>query len=196
MEVESVLRQDLIDEFVSVAHGDFERVKSLLNKYPGLVRERASWNETGIEAAAQTGQVEIVEYLLKAGAPLDICTAAVLGQQEEVEAFLNTDPELVNAIGAHGIPLLYFPVIMGHKEITQVVLEHGANVNAGQGGNTALHGAVLFNQAEMVSWLLDQGAIPDPLDYSGKTPLDLAVEKGFDEISTLLRSRMDQAQSD
>ncbi len=193
METASTLSQDIIDEFVSVAHGDFERVKLLLNKYPGLVHERASWNEMGIEAAAQTGQLEIIEYLLAAGATLDICTAAVLGQKDQVEAFLSTDPGLVNAIGAHGIPLLYFPVIMGYMEITQLVLAHGADVNAGQGGNTALHGAVLFNQPGMVSWLLSQGAAYDPLDYNNKTPLDLAVEKGSEEIIALLRKPTDQA---
>jgi ankyrin repeat protein len=184
---ESKLNQDLIDRFVGVCHGDFNSVKTLLAEHPELINASASWDETGIEAAAQTGRNDIAEYLLKAGAPLDICTAAMLGQTQKVEAFLAADPDLARATGAHGLPVMYFPTISGHQHLAQTLLDHGAHLNAGQGGTTPLHGAVLFNQAHMVTWLLEHGADADAKDYNGNTPLQVAVENGKHEIADLLR---------
>jgi len=182
--------QKLIDEFVGVCHGDFERVKTLLTAHPRLIHGSASWVETGIEAAAQTGRVDIVEYLLVAGAPLDICTAAMLGRTDQVAAFLLTDPEHSKARGAHGLPVMYFPAIRGHQEIAALLLDKGAEINAGAGGNTALHGAVLFGQVEMVRWLLEHTADPSLLDYNGKTALELARENNQAAIVGLLEAHM------
>jgi ankyrin repeat protein len=182
------LEQSLIDEFVGVCHGDLERVKTLLAAHPGLVHGNASWVETGIQAAAQTGRVDIVEYLLAAGAALDICTAAMLGQRDQVAAFLQKDPGQSQARGAHGIPVMYFPAIRGHQEIAALLLDNGADINAGAGGNTALHGAVLFGQVEMVRWLLEHTANPGLLDYNGKTALELARGNGQTAIAELLES--------
>ncbi|MCA1553614.1 MAG: hypothetical protein LC737_04465 [Chloroflexi bacterium] len=49
------LPQSLVDEFVGVAHGNVTRVKELLQQHPALANANASWNETPIQAAAQTG---------------------------------------------------------------------------------------------------------------------------------------------
>ena len=179
--------QNIIDEFVGVAHGDFARLKALLEQYPILLNASATWNETAIQAATQMGRIDIVEYLLARGAPLDICTASMLGLADRVSAVLGADPSLSQATGAHGIPLLYFPVIRGQKAIAEMLLSRGAQVNAGAGGNTPLHGAVLFNRPEMVSWLLSHGANPSLLDYNGKTPLQLAEENKNEPIAGILR---------
>ena len=168
------LSQDVIDEFVGVAHGDFVRVRALLAEHPALINARASWNETAIEAAAQVGRRDIAEFLLVHGAPLDICTAAMLGMADRVNTFMQTDPALINAQGAHGIPLLYFPVIGGHPALAETLLEHGANINAGEGGNPPIHGAVMFRQIDMLKWLLDHGANVNALNYESKTPLAVA----------------------
>ncbi len=182
------LEQSLIDEFVGACHGNFERVKTLLAAHPDLIHGNASWVETGIEAAAQTGRVDIVDYLLAAGAALDICTAAMLGQQEQVAAFLQKDPRQSQARGAHGLPVMYFPAIRGHQAIADLLLEYGADINAGAGGNTALHGAVMFGQGEMARWLLEHGADPSLMDYNGKTALELARENGQIALVDLLES--------
>src|SRR5690349_4158644 len=170
------LTQEVIDEFVGVSHGDAARVRELLVQYPELVNARASWGETPIEAAAQVANKEIMKLLLDAGAPLEICTAAALGDRERVLSLLEADPNLKNATGAHGIPIMHYPVVTGNKELAELLLGYGADVNAGGGSNTALHGAAYFNQAETARWLLEHGADVNPLDYEGKTPLARAVE--------------------
>lgn len=170
----SPLSQETINNFVGLAHGDFDAVTQLLTEHPDLINARAVWDETAIQAATQMGRVDIAEHLLVAGAPLDICTAAMLGHKEKVAAMLAADPSQAQALGAHGIPLVYFPVIRGHKEIARLVVEFGAPVNGGEGSTTPLHGAVMFNQAEMVGWLLDQGAQVNALNFENKTPLAVA----------------------
>jgi ankyrin repeat protein len=180
--------QETIDQFVGNAHDNFSVVKELLGKYPSIINANASWAETAIQAAAQTGQVEIVNYLLEHGAEYDICTAAMLGSMDCMNDFLLEDPNLVNARGAHGIPLLYFPVIHSRKDAVEYLLSHGADPNAASpGGITPLHGAAIFNQPEMALWLLEHGADPNP-KYEGKTPLSLALENEQKELVEILRS--------
>jgi len=179
--------QELIDQFVGNAHGNFSLVKELLEKYPSLVNADASWTETAIGAAAQTGQVEIVNYLLAHGAEYDICTATMLGNKTCIEDYLKENPSLVHARGAHGLPLLYYPVLHDHQEVAEYLLQKGADVNAASpSGITPLHGAVMFNQPRMAQWLLDHGANPNQ-KYDGKTPLAMAVETKQVELVDMLR---------
>lgn len=180
------ITQDLIDRFVGAAHGDPGAIKRLLAKYPRLVNANARWVETPIQAAAQMNRRDIARLLLAAGAPLDICTAAVLGDSARVRAFLQADPSLSAATGAHGLPIMYYPAISGHEDIAEMLLAAGADLNAGAGGNTALHGAVAFGQSRMVKWLLAHDADTSLLDFEGKTALQRAVETGRKEIAALL----------
>ncbi len=142
--------QRLIDEFVGASHGDLVKVQQLLEKHPALIEAKARWNETAIGAASHSGQKEIAEFLLAKGAPLDICVASMLGMNDCVAAFLKADPGLSKARGAHGIPVLFHAAIRGHTDVAELLLEYGAEVNDGDGGNTALHGAAAFGRREMV----------------------------------------------
>jgi uncharacterized Ntn-hydrolase superfamily protein len=181
--------QKLIDDFVLASHGDVGKVKEFLERHPILVQARARWDETPLEAAAHVGQRAIAEFLLSKGAALDIQAAAMLGMTDRVEAFLRDDPSLAQAGGVHGIPALFFPVISGHREVAELLFAHGAEVNAGEGGNTPLHGAALRNQTEMAAWLLDRGANVDARNYEGKTPLEVAMKAGHTAIADLLKQR-------
>lgn len=188
MSAMSAPSQETIDQFVGNAHGNLAAVKELLEKYPSMISASASWTETAIQAATQTGQVEIVNYLVDHGADCDICTAAMLGNLDCLEDFLKEDAGLVNARGAHGIPLLYFPVIRAKLAAAEYLLQHGADPNlSSPDGITPLHGAVMFSQPKMAIWLLEHGAHPN-LKYDGKTPLALALEKNQAELAEVLRS--------
>ena len=178
--------QEVINEFVGVSHGNFARVKELLEQYPALVHAQATWGETPLGAAAQTGQREIAEYLLFRGAALDICTAAMLGMTDQVAAMLQADPGQAQALGAHDIPVLYYPALYGYKEIAELLLAHGSDINAGEGKETALHGAAGFGQTAMAEWLLGHGAQVNPKDFNGKTPLRVAMDNGHKDIGYLL----------
>jgi ankyrin repeat protein len=110
MERAPALELDIVQEFVSKAHGDFERVKEMLAQQPGLVNSTWDWGggdfETALGAAAHMGRKDIANFLLENGARLDLFGAAMLGKLDIVRATLTAYPEAINIPGPHGISLL------------------------------------------------------------------------------------------
>jgi ankyrin repeat protein len=176
--------QEELRPFVLAAHGNFAAVKELLAAQPVLLNARfQDFNETALEAAAHTGQREIAQYLLDAGAPLTICAAAMLGRTEDVAAFLASDPTLANSAGAHGIPLLFHVALSGKTEIADLLVAHGG----GDGASPALNAAAPRGHRAMVAWLLAHGADPNTPNFQGKLPMRLALDNGQTEIADLIR---------
>src|SRR5512144_602609 len=70
------LKLELVKEFVQVSHGNFARVKELLENEPLLLHSANDWGggdfESGIEAAGHVGNKEIAAYLLSKGARYNI----------------------------------------------------------------------------------------------------------------------------
>lgn len=67
----------------------------------------------------------------------------------------------------------------GHDDIVQMLIEHGADVNAVTDNNmTALHIAVEARQVQVVHTLLSKGAKPSAAMTCGTTPLHLTVLDG------------------
>ena len=120
------LETTLVQEFVGNAHGNFARVKELLEQEPALVNATWDWGggdfETALGAASHMGNKQIAIYLLEHGARLDIFAAAMLGKLEVVKAALEAYPEMVNTPGPHGIPLYVHAEAGG--EDAKLVLEY------------------------------------------------------------------------
>ena len=177
-----------IREFVIAGHGNIEKVRQMLAENPRLLNASYQWNEndteTAIQAAAQVGSANVAQFLLKQDAPLEICTAAMLGMRDEVEHRLDEDPRNANATGAHGIPLLPHTVWSENPGLIQLVFERGAK----SGATLALHNAVSRGNHEIVKWLLDNAG-PDvrSKNFQGKTPLTVALERSNDRIVALLK---------
>jgi hypothetical protein len=99
-----------VQAFVASAHGDLDVVRSLLEEEPGLVNAAWDWGggdwETGLGAAAHMGRRQIALYLLEHGARLDLFAAAMLGYFDVVTTILSDFPEMREALGPHGIPLV------------------------------------------------------------------------------------------
>jgi hypothetical protein len=99
-----------VQAFVANAHGDLDVVRSLLEEEPALVNAAWDWGggdwETGLGAAAHMGRRQIALYLLEHGARLDLFAAAMLGYFDIVTAILSDFPEMRDALGPHGIPLV------------------------------------------------------------------------------------------
>ncbi|MDQ4024235.1 MAG: ankyrin repeat domain-containing protein [Actinomycetota bacterium] len=106
----SPLSPELVQEFVAKAHGDLDAVREFLASEPALVNAAWDWGggdwETGLGAAAHMGRRDIALFLLDHGARIDVFAAAMLGETEVVRAMLTVWPELRDARGPHGIPLL------------------------------------------------------------------------------------------
>ena len=179
------LSPGLIRDFVIAGHMDLEKVKRMYEEHPALLNAAHPWkesdHETAVQAAAQMGNVAVAEYLLSKGAPLEICTAAMLGRTEDV---LSRDPKDIGAAGAHGIPLLAHAALSDNLDLVQLLFNQGAH----QGVSFALHNAISRNNYDVTRWLLGTGKVDLVWkNYQGKTALAFANEKGYGEIVSLLR---------
>jgi len=181
------LPPERIREFVMAGHGDLAKVQAMLNETPELLNLAHEWrpgdSETAIQGAAHVGSRAIVEFLLSRGAPLEISTAAMLGQVESVRGILKHDPSLSQHKSAHGIPLLPHAALSSQIEMLELVWAHGAR----EGSSMALGLAVGRGNIDTVRWLLEN-ANPDLSwqNFQGKTPLQLATEGGHTTIADLL----------
>jgi hypothetical protein len=109
--VSDKIDQEIVKEFVSVAHSDFKRMKTLLEKHPNLLNAANDWGdgdfETAIGAAGHMGHKDFAKYLIENGARFDIFVLTMLGQTEIVMPFLEAYPSLITSIGPHGFTLLH-----------------------------------------------------------------------------------------
>ena len=103
------LDPEVVEAFVAKAHGDLDYVRSALVAEPGLLNAAWDWGggdwETALGAAGHMGRRDIAEFLLGAGARIDVYVAAMLGDVATVQAILDAHPEARDAPGPHGIPL-------------------------------------------------------------------------------------------
>ena len=120
------LTQEQIRNFVLPAHGNLEVVQQMLAEEPRLLNEKyVEFDETALEAASHVGNRPIAEFLLAQGAPMNIYTAAMFGLKDEVAAFLDEDPELVNGNCVHGISLLFHTALSGNVELAEMLVARG-----------------------------------------------------------------------
>ncbi len=165
------------------------RVQQMLDETSELLNVSYQWGEndweSAIQAAAHLGNVSIAEYLLSKGAPLEICTAAMLGRKAEIESLLAKDTSLIKQTGAHGISLLAHSAFNGDVELFSYLMSQGA-----EGGiSEALHNAVVSENVVLAAWILEN-TDPDLAwkNFEGKTILTVAMEQENQELQELLRS--------
>lgn len=105
-------RHDLarVQSVVAASHGDFDRVRELVEEQPALAKASWDWGfgdwETPLGAASHTGRRDIADFLVAHGARPTIFSAAMMGDLPTVEAFLNANPGLHLLHGPHGISLV------------------------------------------------------------------------------------------
>jgi ankyrin repeat protein len=184
------LSPDLIREFVIAGHGNLDKVKTMHTENPHLLNAAHDWGrypgdtETALQGASHVGNRIIAEYLLEQGAPMHITTAAMLGQVEVVRQMLEADPTTAHAEGAHRISLMAHAVHSMNTELLQMLLDHGASMDA-----QALFVPIAVGRADVVNWLLQHGATDLSIqNFKGQTPIDAAEAAGFSEIVELLRA--------
>lgn len=179
---------EAIREFVLAGHGNLGKVQTLLAGDPSLLNAAHVWGEndteTATQAAAHVGNRAIAEYLLAQGAPLEICTAASLGLKESLEQMLAQDPSLIQASGAHAIPLLSHAAFSADAGLVEMLYQRGAH----QGASMALSFAVMKGYTDVAAWLIDN-ANPDLSfkNYQGKTLLEQAEATANQAMVDLVR---------
>lgn len=147
-------------------------------------------SETPLHCAAQHGHTGALTTLLAHGAdpnvqnnrgetPLEL--AAQYGRLQVVQMLIRAHPELLLPFKQRdaGSPTtvqhspLHLASRNGHKNVVEVLLAAGVNVNLLTASGTALHEAALCGKDNVVRALLDTGADLDATDSEGRTALDL-----------------------
>ena len=125
-----------VQEVVTVAHFNLERVRELVTPRPALAKASWDWGfgdwETALGAASHTGNREIAELLLEHGARATIFSAAMLGQVDVVTAFIDSSPGVQATPGPHDITLLAHARSGG--EMAEPVVEYLESVGGADDG--------------------------------------------------------------
>ena len=100
----------VVKEAVATSHGNFARIRELVERQPALARASMDWGfgdwETCIDAASHVGNKPIADFLLNHGARPTIFSAAMMGQLDAVKAFIAARPGIQRTLGPHGITLM------------------------------------------------------------------------------------------
>lgn len=139
-----------------------------------------AFDETGSTAlflAANWGCVDIVRFLIEAGADVN------RGDEDDKETPLMIAAARTNLYGNK----IYIGD-NGHIEVMKLLIKAGANVNAKSSfGWTALMGAANAGSIEAVKLLLKSGANPKHRSADKDTALSRAKEAGYADVVKLLR---------
>ena len=84
--------------------------------------------------AYEREDTELVDFLITAGAEVDIVTATLMGDMDRVRSLLAMDPAAARATGARGWTALH---IVEDIEVAQLLIDQGADVNARMGESDA-----------------------------------------------------------
>lgn len=133
----------------AVVFGDFDIVKSMVEENAEIINSQDKYGYTALHNVMSEEEFEIVEYLIKNGADVNI-------QNED------------------GVTPLH---LAAYTENANILLDNGAEINQQDNrGNTPLHAAVIAGEEhrEMIKFLIDNGADASIINQEGKTPLDFA----------------------
>lgn len=152
------------DVFEAAALGDVEALAAALGQDRDVRDRHAADGFSPLALAAFFGRLEAVALLLEQGADPDLAAGNPSGVRPLHSAVANRDRDAALTVAA-------------------ALLDAGAGPNvAQQGGWTPLHSAALHGDLDLVELLLRHGADPAPESDDGKTPADLAREKGHGRV--------------
>jgi ankyrin repeat protein len=151
--------------FEAAMVGDAGKVAEWLAKNPALLDAFSPDGFTGLGFAAFFGHTEVARLLLDRSAQVNLASR---------------NPMRVTP--------LHSSVAGRHFEISLMLLEHGADVNAQQQEDfTPLQEAAQNGQIDMVKLILSYHPAVDARQAGGKTALRIAIEHGHPEVADLLR---------
>uniref|UniRef100_A0A7S2UZJ3 Uncharacterized protein n=1 Tax=Fibrocapsa japonica TaxID=94617 RepID=A0A7S2UZJ3_9STRA len=101
---------------------------------------------------------------------VELCNACLQGRLGDVYELLKSGVN-PNASNKYGSTPLILASIKGYRDIVELMLEHGAEIDlTGPEGWTALHGASFFGHTKLVCFLILKGADPLLENNLGKIP--------------------------
>jgi uncharacterized protein len=175
--------------FQAIQNGDESKVGYLLDADSSLASSRNERGQSAILVAIYSGRKAVRDLLLARGVTLDLHEAAAAGQLEQVKQIVEEDAALAKSFSPDGFPVVALASVFGHLPVAQYLFQNGADINAAATNGTgynALTGAVTGGHAEIVAWLLANGANPNYRYGPGYSPLLAGAANGHVEIVKML----------
>jgi hypothetical protein len=141
---------------ILTARNNRELVETLL-EFGANINARSDW-WAGSYGVLDETDPEQAAWLIERGAIVDIHAAAGLGMLDRVKESLAKDPSLVHAPGGDGQRPLHFART---KEIIDVLLDHGADINARDVDHSATAAQYKVRDTELCRHLIARGADVD-----------------------------------
>jgi len=118
---------------------------------------------------------------------ISIHKAATLGNIEAVKQHLAAGADVNATDDRYGRTPLSFAAANDYKELIELLIAEGADVNANSKIGTPLHAAAFWGQKEIAELLIANGADVNAKISDGNTPLYFAIWRQHPEITDLLR---------
>ncbi len=139
------------------------------------------------------GQKKLIAILLEHGGKLDFFSAVATGDESVVTRMLKEDPLRVNSNGPNAFPVLHCAVSRDYRNIVDLLLNAGANVEirnesdeTGEGNGTALHIAAIWGRDEIAKRLIEAGADVNARGRLKRTPLHDAARSANVQMMRIL----------
>ncbi|KAG9391600.1 Ankyrin repeats (3 copies) [Carpediemonas membranifera] len=187
--------------FVAVDAGLHKVVEAILSRVDCNVNAADSINETALAVACRTGQVEMVERLISAGADLNstdstgdtpLGLAICCMDTRAVKLLVEAGADCLKVVGQSGqaFSALYLAAEHDAVDIVHYILEKKPELlnYVDNGGRSPLFAASLFNSVETCRLLLQHHADCNLASDDSRTPLIVAAERNNTECIKLLLS--------
>ena len=190
------------DIFNHIEKGNVTKMMELVKAKVITLEAKNSDGDTAVIVAARHGQLEMLRFLVKNGANInildrrkrDVLNIAITTKNPElvrVALDLGSDPTLVTSVYDGGA--IIYGSAKGAVEIVELLIKAGAPVNRvnNLGWTALLEVAILGDGSEnyisIAEMLIKAGADKTITDKEGKTPFDHASSKGHVKLARILK---------
>jgi outer membrane protein assembly factor BamB len=174
---------------LAARNGQKDAVELLLTKGADFKAQNRG-GRTAAGLAKEYGHSEIFELLSKhanqSGGAKEIMTIydyAAVGDIEQLKSLISEGAD-VSAKSRNGMIPLHWAALNGHKDIVELLIQKGADVNAGP--QTPLLFACQRGKKDVIELLISKGADINVKNNSGQMPIHFLARDGYTDIVELL----------
>jgi len=175
--------------------GNLAKLKILIEEDPALANAKNEEQETPLHSAVSGGHLDIVEFLIAAGADVNaqdnqkrtpLHLACYDGRRDIVEKLISHGAN-IEARFANGTTPLFWTVPGGHTEVFELLVKKGADINVKtDNGANLLHSVAMHGQKDMAKILIEKGADVNRRSDDGTAPINYAAARGHKDVLELL----------